>query len=135
MWKPVQLALIFTLSAIPPAAAEQPFSASFEDATLRIDYYHTGNAEEESIAVDRLLRHGIWAGPRSGLAGPSPLGTYYFQARDAATGELVFAKGYDSYFAEYRTTARAAAGTLRTYHESVLLPFPRRPLVASISAR
>lgn len=135
MRKPIRPLLVLVLSVAPAAAAEQPFSAVFEDATLRIDYYHTGNAEEESIAVDRLIRQGVWAGPRSGLADPSAIGTYFFEARDAATGELVFSKGYDSYFAEYRTTDRAAEGILRTYHESVLLPFPRRPLVVSISAR
>ncbi len=130
-----RLLLAISMCATSAAAAEQDFSATFENATLRIDYYHTGNSEHETIAIDRLVRQGVWAGPRAQLVDPSPVGTYLFEARDTTDGALVFAKGYDSYFAEYRTTAPAAEGKLRTYHESILLPFPKHTLAVSISSR
>jgi hypothetical protein len=117
------------------ASAGEPFDHNFENATLRIDFHHTGNAEEEIVAVDRLYRQGSWAGPLSTLIDPFPYGGYLVQAHDPESGELLFSKGFDSYFGEYRTTAAAAAGTMRTYHESVLLPFPKKALKVSWTAR
>jgi hypothetical protein len=118
-----------TVMLLPVAvSAGESFERNFKDATLRIDFYHTGNAEEEIVAVDRLYRQGSWAGPLTNLIDPFSYGRYLIQAHDPDSGELLFSTGFDSYFREYRTTAAAAAGTMRTYHESVLLPFPKRPL-------
>ena len=127
--------LLVLLALAPAATAESPFDRSFEEATLRIDFYHTGNADEESITIDRLYRQGIWAGPREQLIDPFPYGGYLVEARDANTGDLLFSRGFDSYFGEYRTTGPAVDGTSRTYHESVLLPFPKRATRVTFSAR
>jgi hypothetical protein len=121
--------------AASAAVSGETFDDTFHDATLRIDFYHTGNAEEESISLDRLIRQGVWAGPRDQLVESVPYGRYLVEARDAESGNLVFSKGFDSYFREYRTTGPAIAGTLRTYHETILLPFPKSPLRVTISAR
>jgi hypothetical protein len=40
---------IFTIGA----SAGEPFERHFEDSTLRIDFHHTGNAEEEIVAIDK----------------------------------------------------------------------------------
>jgi hypothetical protein len=122
---------------LPPvgASAEETFEHFFDDATLRIDFHHTGNAEEEIVAVDRLYRQGSWAGPLTTLIDPFPYGGYLVQAHDPESGQLLYSQGFDSYFGEYRTTAAAAAGTMRTYHESVLLPFPQKALKVTWTAR
>jgi hypothetical protein len=127
------ITLILLLAAT--ATAGEHFDRYFEDQTLRIDFHHTGDAEREFVAVDRLYRQGIWAGPKTKLLDPHRYGGYLVEARDAENGELLFSKGFDSYFGEYRTTNAAAAGTLRTYHESVLLPFPKRALRVDFTAR
>ncbi|HSA94964.1 MAG TPA: M64 family metallopeptidase, partial [Acidobacteriota bacterium] len=44
------------------------------------------------------------------------------------SGTLIFSKGYDSYFGEYRTSGPALEGVRRTYHESALLPYPKKPI-------
>ena len=67
---------------------------------------------------------------RIGSSKKSPSGGTWWRR-----GTLVFSKGFDSYFGEYRTTGPAIDGTLRTYHETVLLPFPRNPLRVAISTR
>jgi len=126
--------LVLVLAAAG-AAVETPFERDFEDATLRIDYYHTGDSDREFIAIDRLYRQGAWAGSRSQLVDPFAYGGYLVEARDAGTGEILYSQGFDSYFGEYRTTDPAAAGTLRTYHETVLVPYPRRPMDVVFTAR
>lgn len=117
------------------ATVESPFERAFEDATLRIDYHHTGDADREFIAVDRLYRQGVWAGSQTRLVDPFSYGGYLVEVRDPETGDLLYSQGFDSYFAEYRTTDPASSGTLRTYHETVLLPFPKRPVDVVLTAR
>ena len=135
MLRPLFVALTLALLLPAGSSADESFDHDFEDATLRIDFHHTGNAEEEIVAVDRLYRQGSWAGPVKTLIDPFRYGGDLVRAFDPESGDLLFSKGFDSYFGEYRTTAAAAAGTMRTYHESVLLPFPKRPLKVTWTAR
>ena len=128
------ITLILIISFAAGALAGESFEDSFEDSTLRIDYHHTGNAEEEIVAIDRLYRQGAWAGPTTRLINSFSYGGYRVEAHDAESGALLFSRGFDSYFGEYRTTSTATAGTMKTYHESVLLPFPKRPLRVTLTA-
>ena len=131
--------LLLPLLACSIAAAQGPpaatFDSDFDDATLRVDFYQVGNAATELVSVDRLLRQGPWAGPRSGLIDPFGLGRYAVELREPADDRLLFARGFDSYFGEYRTTDAARAGAVRAYHNSMLVPMPLRPAVLVISAR
>ncbi len=112
------------------------FDRSFEDATLRVDYHHGGNSISEFAAWDRTVRQpGIWAGSRVHLIDPFAVGRTLVEVRDAATDDLLYAKRSDSYFGEYRTTAPAAAGVERIYHESALIPVPKRKVKFTISIR
>ena len=108
---------------------------SFEDATLRVDYHHGGNSETEFAAWDRSLRQGIWAGSRVHLIDPFAVGRTLVEVRDWGSGELLFSKRSDSYFAEYRTTPLAASGVERVYHASALVPMPKRKVKLSIGVR
>ena len=128
------IVLFFSLFSATGVSAGDLFDQYFEDSTLRIDYHHTGNAEKEIISIDRLFRQGTWAGPLTRLIDGFSFGGYRVQIHDPESNVLLFSKGYDSYFGEYRTTATAAAGTMRTYHESVLIPFPKMPLRVTLKA-
>ena len=122
MLRKTVIAHLFVLSVAVGTSAGEPFEKSFEDSTLRIDYFHTGNAEQEIVAIDRLYRQGTWAGPLTRLIDGYSYGGYRVHAHDPESGTLLFSRGFDSYFGEYRTTSAATAGAMRTYHESVLLP-------------
>jgi hypothetical protein len=128
-------ALALATFLAPVVAAQTPFEHDFEDVTLRIDYHHTGNSIQEFVTLDRLYRQGSWAGPLKALIDPFSYGGYLVQAHDLDSGELLYSKGLDSYFGEYRTTPAAQAGSMRTYHETVLLPFPKRPIRVQWMAR
>ncbi len=132
---PWMFGIVLSVMVASGAHAESPFDQHFENATLRIDFHHTGNEVEEQVSVDRLYRQGQWAGSRSRLVDQLPYGGYLVEGRDSGSDDLLVSKSFDSYFGEYRTTADAAAGSLRTYHESVLLPFPKRPMTVSLTAR
>ncbi len=130
------VALVLLLPAlVAPLASGAEFSDLFHDETLRIDYNHTGNAAEEFVALDELWRQGIWAGSRTNLIDDLELGVYYAKIYDEASGDLIWSKGFSSYFGEWQTTGPAAEGVLRTYHESVLAPLPKAPVQFALESR
>ena len=132
------VAALLALAALPASAATPApagFAANFADATLRIDLDHTGNAGEEIVALDRLQLEGPWAGPRVKLVDTLDLGRYRARLLDAATGELLWSRGYDAYFGEWKTTTPAGQGVRRTYHESVRCPLPLRAAVLAVDHR
>ena len=57
-----------------------------------------------------------------------PGGRYFIKVFDIASNRLIFSQGFDSYYGEYRTTAPAKKGIKRAYHESALIPYPKRPV-------
>lgn len=117
-------------------AEEGPaFDRYFIDKTMRIDYYHAGDHKEEIITLDKVYQQGLWAGPVSNLIDPFMRGRYCARVYDAASGKLIFARGFDSLFGEYKTTDEGLKGIKRTFHESVLIPFPRNKIVFSLEAR
>ncbi len=100
----------------------------FNDQTLRVDYYHTGDAQHEWVTADQLYAYGIWAGSRKNLIDKFNNGKYYIQVFDSSGKHILFSKGFDSYFGEYQTSSEAGQGINRTYHESALIPMPRQKI-------
>ncbi len=129
------LLLIFSFASTGLAQQGVTFEDYFVDSTLRIDYYHTGDARDEFLTVDQMLRQGPWAGNPRKLLDPFGRGHYYVKMYDASTNTLLYSRGYDAYFDEYRTTESAGKGIKRTYHESVLVPCPRKPVRVVIESR
>lgn len=131
--------LLVALSATVGAAKTTPpadgFERWFQDQTLRVDFYFVGNAAEQSVVLDRLYRQGPWAGSRTRLIDPTPLGAYAARVTDVASGELLMRYGFDPYFGEYRSTDAAADGVRRAYHDTVLMPLPRRPVQVVLQSR
>jgi hypothetical protein len=130
------LALIFLL--LPASlAAQQPapaYDASFTAGTMRLDYFHTGGKGQEIVALDRVVADGPWPGSRTQLLDRTNLGLYRFLVRDSASGELLYSRGFSSIFAEWTTTAEAAA-LHRTFHESLRFPWPKRPVQVVLEKR
>ena len=121
-----------------PALGDGPevFDRSFLDTTLRVDYLHGGDANDEVITLDRLHKQqGKWAGSRTHLVDPFEVGRTLVEVRDPGSGNLLFSRRVDSYFGEYRTTAEANKGIKRFYHATVLVPFPKAKVKLAIKVR
>jgi hypothetical protein len=133
----IHLAVLAAVALASPLAAVHPvaFDEAFVDATLRIDTYHIGNSTEEIVTLDRVVLQGSWAGSRKHLTDPFGVGRYLATVADPSTGVVLFSKAYDTYFGEYRTTAPAGSGVRRTFHESVLIPCPKKTVRFAISVR
>jgi hypothetical protein len=133
--KTLLTAFVFLCSARLYAQDQVNFDRFFIDQTLRIDYYHTGDAKTEVFNLDRMYRQGPWAGNPEVCTNPPALGVYRVEVYDMVTNRLIYSLGYNSIFAEYQTTGPAIQGMKKTYHESVFIPFPREPFTLVIEKR
>ncbi|HCY41417.1 MAG TPA: peptidase M64 [Prolixibacteraceae bacterium] len=114
--------------------SEAQFSKFFTEKTLRLDYYHCGNASSEQFFFDELIEEPFWAGSRINLIDTNGYGNHFVEVRTPETGKLIFSRGYCTLFGEWRTTPEAKI-TNRCYPESVVMPFPREKVVVSITGR
>ncbi len=133
MLKAVCLALLVAVST-SARGAETLFDQYFRAGTLRVDYHHFGNAKEEAVAIDAVLREGEWPGPKERLVDAPDYGKYRAVVLDKATGTRIFEYGYSSLFGEWQTTTEAAR-TQRVFHETVRFPMPRNPVLLRILSR
>jgi hypothetical protein len=123
--KKAMLAFILLVPFLAAAQDAVEFEKYFSDRTMRIDVFHTGDAKQEMFTVDRVIAEGPWAGNPRRLIAPFELGRYLLRVNDAASGILIYSKGFDSYFGEYKTTEPGVNGIQKTFSESLLIPFPK----------
>ncbi len=116
-------------------ASASDFNKYFKDKTLRIDYYMIGDAKSNEIVPDKIYEYGIWAGSLNNLIDEFDNGTCYLKIYDKNSGRLIFSKGYDNYFREYQTTAKARKGVKKAYHESALIPSPKGEIIFAVEKR
>jgi len=129
------LALPAMAAAAPAPQSQPPFDEFFVDKALRIDLYQSGDAKAESLTIHRISEEALWPESKTGLLPPFDYGRYVYKVYDAASNRLVFSRGFDTMFAEYRTTSPAIAGTVRVFERSVRFPLPKRPVLFVIEQR
>jgi hypothetical protein len=114
--------LLLALAAVASAVG---FDDRFTGRTLRFDYFHSGTAKEEHVSLAGLRLEGEWPGSRVRLLDDTNLGKYLFEVIDPATNQAMFSRGFSSIYGEWETTGEAAAGTWRTFRESMRFPETR----------
>jgi len=127
------LTLILVAATVTAGPIHRP--SWFDDATLRIDLVHAGNAAEEWLMVTSLIREPIWAGPVHGEPEPYPVGAYQVTVRDPASGAVLYQTGFNTMFSEYQTTGPAGDGVRKAFEETVRVPWPKRTVVLRIDRR
>jgi len=136
---PVKLSIVFLFLFIESttffAQETVNFDDYFIDKTMRIDYYHVGDANDEIVTIDQIYEYGIWAGSSKHLIDRFNNGSYYAKIFDAQSNKLLFSKGFDSYFREYKSTTAALKGKKRTYHETILIPSPKSSFIFTLERR
>jgi hypothetical protein len=97
-------------------------------ATMRLDYYHTGNTQQELISMDRVVIEPLpWPGDPAKNIDNSDLGNYFFEVRERAGGRLLYSRGFNSIYGEWVTTDEAKSVN-RTFSESLRFPAPSAPV-------
>ncbi|HTP87527.1 MAG TPA: peptidase M64 N-terminal domain-containing protein, partial [Bryobacteraceae bacterium] len=62
--------------------------------TMRVDYYHTGNATEERFSLDTVRIEGEWPGRLDRVIDDTNLGRYLFEVRDRKTNRILYSRGF-----------------------------------------
>ena len=127
--------LSLTISVFVFANPGITYDTYFTDQALRIDYYHIGDAVNETVILDQIYKQGIWGGTRTNLTQPIDLGHYFYNVYDKKGEILLFSWGFDTYFHEYQTTKPARDGQQRSYHESAIIPCPVDTVIFVIERR
>src|SRR5579871_164577 len=121
------LLALFAGCALAPAQSTTP-------RTMRLDYFHTGDASGEQFSLDGVVVEGPWPGPMEGWIDDSNLGKYHFQVIDLGANRLLYSRGFASIFGEWQSTDEAKQQR-RTFHESVRFPEPERPVQVVLKER
>ncbi len=115
-------------------AQEIVFDDYFTGRTLRYDFHHGGNNNQEYYTFDAIKREGAWAGSRKALINPFDYGEQHFRIIDEKSGKIIYKNNYCTLFNEWQTTGEAAKIS-RSYPEGVVFPEPKENFRIEIYAR
>ena len=102
---------------------------------MRVDYYHSGNAEREMFSLDRVVIEPLpWPGDLSQAIDNSNLGKYFFEVREQKTRKVLYSRGFASVYGEWETTDEAKTVN-RTFQESFRFPAPTTPVEIVLKKR
>ena len=103
--------------------------------TMRVDYYHSGNASQEMFSLDRVVVEPLgWPGNLRKTIDDTNLGKYLFEVRDRKTSQMLYSRGFASIYGEWETTGEAKSLN-RTFHESLRFPTPQGPVQVILKKR
>ena len=122
------LLLLFSLVVLCPFLFAAP-------RTMRIDYYHGGNSKDEWFTLDRTVLEPLeWPGNPAKAIDESQLGNFVFEVREQGSGKLLYSRGFNSVFGEWKETEEAQHAN-RTFSESLRFPAPSAPVEVSLKER
>ncbi len=110
------------------------FDKFFHNKTMRMDYYHSGNSENEAYYFDELIEEPYWGGSHVNLVDTFEYGKYYVKIFNNSNDSLLYSRGYSSLFGEWQTTEEAKI-TQRSFSEAVVFPFPKQKVDVVLYAR
>ena len=133
MYKQIIFCLL-SLLGMQPVMAQTDFDRYFEPKSLRIDFALSGNREQQAAAIRQLREEPVWGGPRKNCIDTFNYGGHYIYVYDAATDKLIYSRGFNTLFEEWRSTEEAKNET-QSWDNSVSVPFPKQPVRIEIAAR
>ncbi|MFA8299160.1 MAG: M64 family metallopeptidase [Hyphomicrobiales bacterium] len=110
------------------------FDDYFHDKTLRIDYTHSGDSENEHYFIDKVLEEPYWAGSKTKLIDTFEYGKYFFKVYDKETGKEIYSRGYCTLFGEWQTTEEATK-VPKSFKEAIVMPFPKKDVKVEFFTR
>jgi IgA Peptidase M64/Peptidase M64 N-terminus len=110
-------------------------AAAAAPATMRLDYFHTGDAKHEIFSIDRVVIEPLpWPGDMTKTVDATNMGKYFFEVRDQKTGRVLYSRGFASVYGEWETTDEAQQ-IMRSFSESFRFPAPDVPVEIALKKR
>ncbi len=110
------------------------FDEFFYEKTLRMDYVHTGNNKENTYSFDELIEEPFWGGSKKNLIDIFNYGKYKFEVYDEMSGKLIYSRTFSTLFNEWQTT-KEAEQTTKSFSETVVFPYPKKPVRVEFYSR
>ena len=89
-------------------------------ATMRVDYFHSGNQSTEMFSLDQVIIEPLpWTGNMAQPIDRTLRGKYLFEI--VSGGEIAWSRSFSSIYGEWETTGEARKIN-RSFHESVRFP-------------
>jgi len=126
--------IIISLLFISAIFSQNEFENYFQNKTLRLDYFHTGDKENEFYSFDELIEEPYWGGSKINLVDKFEYGRYKFMVFDEKSNELIYSRGYSTLFNEWQTTEEAKH-TVKSFSETVVFPYPNNPVRVEFYSR
>ena len=130
----ITLLLLFAILFSFTCLAQTNFEKHFTKKSLRIDFALSGNWDFQAAAIQQLREEPVWAGPVKNLIDPFGYGGYYINVYDKAGKELIYSRGFNTLFEEWRSTEQAKTET-QSWTNSISIPYPKAPVIIEITAR
>jgi len=103
--------------------------------TLRVDFYHTGDANQEIFSLDQVVVEPLaWPGSLEQSLDNLNRGKYRFVVNDKYSNKVLFTRSFSSIYGEWETTGEAKK-IKRTFHESLRFPQPENTVKITIEKR
>ncbi len=126
--------ILFILLVPAGSRAQNGFDTYFEHKSLRVDFVLSGNAEFQAAALSQLREEPYWGGPAKNLIDELNYGGYYVNVYDKASHKLIYSRGFNTLFEEWRTTEQAARET-QAWTNSISVPYPKSTVTLEITGR
>jgi hypothetical protein len=131
----MKLSFLIVLIALFLVTLPASAFAAEQSATVRVDYYHSGNADFEMFSLHQVVVEPLpWPGNPDQAQDTTGRGYFSFQVEDPASGKVLYSRGFSSIFQEWQSTGEAREMN-RSFHESVRFPKPDRPVRLRILKR
>ena len=127
---PVYLLLALSLTA----PAQLAFDNYFTDRTMRFDFMLAGNSVTTKVFPVSFREEPFWGGSLTNLTDKFNYGSFKYEVFDAATGTLIYSRGFCTLYQEWQTTAEARQ-IERSFHEVATFPFPKNKVNFVLSIR
>lgn len=76
----------------------------------------------------------VWGGPVKNLIDKFNYGGYYVNIYDKSNNELIYSRGFNTLFEEWRSTEQAKTET-QAWTNSISVPYPKATVTVEITAR
>ena len=102
------------------AALSSPVGAAEIRATMRVDFFHSGNQAMEVFSLDQVVIEALpWPGNLAQPTDQTLRGKYLFEV--IGGGKTAWSRSFSSIYGEWETTSEARQIN-RSFHESVRFP-------------
>ena len=118
--------LLFTCALICSffGAKAQDFNTYFTDATLRLDYILSGNADQQFIALDQMSLSDKWWGRRTNLDQVPLRGNGEIRVLEKQSDKVLYRNAFSTLFQEWLTIPEAKSIN-KSFEATFLVPQPR----------